>query len=60
MQLHFKKRELIYLQKSKHCKQIDGQWRDRIKTIASQANNQLKQNAATSNRLDQQALKFWQ
>ncbi len=60
MQLHFKKREGLQLQRLKQCKQLDGQWRDRIKTIASQAKNKLKQSALISNRLGQEALKFWQ
>jgi hypothetical protein len=60
MQLHLKKRELLHLQKLKQCKQMDGLWRDRIKTISSQAKTKLKQNALMSNRLGQEALKFWQ
>jgi hypothetical protein len=60
MHVHFKKREVLQLQRLKQCKQLDGQWRDRIKTIAGQAKTKLKQNALLSNRLGQEALKFWQ
>jgi hypothetical protein len=60
MQMHFKKRELLHLQKLKVYRKGDGQWRDRLKTIASQDQQRQKSNALLSNRLGQQALKFWE
>lgn len=60
MQMHFKKREVLQLQKLKNYRRVDMHWRDRLKTIASQAREKQKQNAMLSNRLGEESLKFWQ
>lgn len=60
MQMHFKKREHLQLQKLKNYQRVEGQWRDRLKTIAVQARERQKQSALNSNRLTKEALLFWQ
>lgn len=58
MQIHFKKRENIQLQKLKNYQRVEGQWRDKLKTIAIQVREKQKQSALNSNRLSKEALIF--